>query len=104
MPSHQTGFARYAHQSGAPTLRRDVAGAWITSLGESGDALRDLSGRGVHGLREGATKPAWTRQQGRLALDFDGASSRVSLGTGRLDNTGPVTIALWINCDATSAT
>lgn len=78
IPSFATGFARYAADSEAPELWKDLVGAWLPFLGPTGKTLYDLSGNGNHGtltLMDPATD--WVTGRNGWALDFDGDNDEV---------------------------
>ena len=45
-----SAIARNASEAAYPHLRRGLVGAWVPSLGVTGNTLRDVSGRGSHGV------------------------------------------------------
>jgi hypothetical protein len=47
-PSYATGYAKNASQSAHPNLWDGLVGAWMPSLGVTGETLRDVSGRENH--------------------------------------------------------
>lgn len=77
-PSYATGYAKNASQSAHPNLWDGLVGAWMPSLGVTGETLRDVSGNGNHGtLTNMDAATDWVATSKGLALDFDGVSGRV---------------------------
>lgn len=93
-PSYGTGWARYACDSEVP--RPSFSGAWIPSLGNTGIALRDVSGRHNHGTFVGG--PTWQIANGRRCLLYDGVDDYCNLGTKVLSEAGRagITLAAWV--------
>jgi len=79
-PSYQAGYARNASESENPDLWDGLVGAWMPSLGVTGDTLRDVSGNGNHGtLTNMDAATDWVATSKGLALDFDGSDDYVEL-------------------------
>ena len=77
-PSYATGYAKNASQSAHPNLWDGLVGAWMPSLGVTGETLRDVSGNGNHGtLTNMDAASDWVATSKGLALDFDGNDDRV---------------------------
>jgi len=105
-PSYHQGFARSASESQYPGEWRGLIGAWIPSLGPTGDTLYDWSGFNDNDGALTSMDPAtdWVisgnpRLPG-YALDFDGADDRVILGSdASIDDifVGGATVTLWIH-------
>jgi hypothetical protein len=47
-PSYKSGYAKSADESASPHLWNGLVGAWMPSLGVTGETLLDVSGRGNH--------------------------------------------------------
>ena len=78
-PSYATGYAKNASQSAHPNLWDGLVGAWMPSLGVTGDTLRDVSGNGNHGtLTNMDASSDWVATSKGLALDFDGVNDYVN--------------------------
>ncbi len=73
-PSFVNGFARDRGESAYPELWDGLVGAWVPGLGKTGAVLRDFSGNKNHGALANAD---WVRNEGLLALDFDGINKEV---------------------------
>ena len=74
-PSYQSGYARNASESENPQLWDGLVGAWMPSLGVTGETLRDVSGNGNHGtLTNMDAASDWVATSKGLALDFDGTA------------------------------
>jgi len=98
-PTYQTGFARSADQSERPQDWRQLVGWWLPSLGPTGDTLRDLTAFQHHGTLT-SMPAAWVRDQGRLALEFDGSADYVDLKSPIFDPTdSQMSFMLWLNTD-----
>ena len=77
-PSYQAGYARNASESENPNLWDGLVGAWMPSLGVTGETLRDVSGNGNHGTLTGMDAATdWVATSKGLALDFDGSDDYV---------------------------
>jgi len=70
-PSYATGYAKNASQSAHPNLWDGLVGAWMPSLGVTGETLRDVSGNGNHGTFEGGTSWGTNHQERSIYLDGD---------------------------------
>ena len=71
-PSYATGYAKNASQSAHPNLWDGLVGAWMPSLGVTGETLRDVSGNGNHGtLTNMDAASDWVATSKGLALDYD---------------------------------
>ena len=80
-PSYQSGYARNASESENPKLWDGLVGAWMPSLGVTGETLRDVSGNGNHGTLTGMDAASdWVATSKGLALEFDGSDDRVLAG------------------------
>ena len=80
-PSYQSGYARNASESENPNLWDGLVGAWMPSLGVTGETLRDVSGNGNHGTLTGMDAASdWVATSKGLALEFDGSDDRVLAG------------------------
>jgi hypothetical protein len=77
-PSYKAGYAKSADESASPHLWNGLVGAWMPSLGVTGDTLRDVSGNGNHGTLTGMDAATdWVTTSKGLALDFDGSNDYV---------------------------
>lgn len=90
---------------GTGRLDSGLAGYWPMDNG-SGTSATDLSTNGNTGTLSGATGglPAWTTGQIGSSVSFDGTDDimTVSAGTGIVDASQNITIAVWIYPRATS--
>lgn len=76
-PSYESGYAPRDGESLYPNLFNGLAGAWCPSMGVTGNALRDLSGRGNHGVFTNMNPTtAWDTYQGQYALNFTNADGQ----------------------------
>ena len=74
-PSYKAGYAKNAGESENPHLWKGLVGAWMPSLGVTGDTLRDVSGNGNDGtLTNMDAASDWVSTSKGLALDFDGTA------------------------------
>ena len=80
-PSYKAGYAKSAGESENPHLWNGLVGAWMPSLGVTGETLRDVSGNENHGTLT-SMDPAsdWVTTSKGLALDFDGTGEHVDCG------------------------
>jgi len=100
-PNYATGYAKNASQSAHPNLWDGLVGAWMPSLGVTGETLRDVSGNGNHGtLTNMDAATDWVATSKGLALDFDGgtSSNHVSLGASDkiYENLTAATWVFWV--------
>ena len=78
-PSYASGYAKNASQSAHPNLWDGLVGAWMPTLGVTGETLRDVSGNGNHGTLTGMDAATdWVATSKGLALDFDGVDDYVN--------------------------
>lgn len=99
-PSYQAGYARNASESENPKLWDGLVGAWMPSLGVTGETLRDVSGNGNHGTLTGMdTATDWVATSKGLALDFDGFDDYVDCGRPSM-GVGKLTVNAWIKLNA----
>ena len=99
-PSYQSGYARNASESENPKLWDGLVGAWMPSLGVTGETLRDVSGNGNHGvltIMDAASD--WVATSKGLALDFDGFDDYVDCGRPSM-GVGKLTVNAWIKLNA----
>jgi hypothetical protein len=90
-PSYQAGYARNASESENPNLWDGLVGAWMPSLGVTGETLRDVSGNGNHGTFEGGT--SWGTNHQERSVYFDGNDDWVSgLGDVSLSASQPFSV------------
>ena len=96
-PSYQSGYARNASESENPKLWDGLVGAWIPSLGVTGETLRDVSGNGNHGVltnMDAATD--WVATSKGLALDFGGSPNYVNFSSIDLKlNPDAISFVFW---------
>ena len=79
-PSYASGYAKSASESAHPNLWDGLVGAWMPSLGVTGDTLRDVSGNENHGtLTNMDPATDWVTTSKVLALDFDGVNDLVEV-------------------------
>ena len=100
-PSYQAGYARNASESENPKLWDGLVGAWMPSLGVTGETLRDVSGNGNHGtLTNMDAATDWVATSKGLALDFDGTNDYVrSIGSNITHEDFPrthFTVSTWV--------
>lgn len=80
-PSYKAGYAKNADESENPHLWKGLVGAWMPSLGVTGDTLRDVSGNGNDGtLTNMDAASDWVATSKGWALDFDGSGEHVNCG------------------------
>ena len=100
-PSYATGYAKNASQSAHPNLWDGLVGAWMPSLGVTGETLRDVSGNGNHGTLTGMDAATdWVATSKGLALDYDGSDDYVNTTFNPLEKIGngnDWSISVWIN-------
>ena len=84
-------------------LLQNIAGLWSPSLGPSGYTLLDRSGRGNHGALTNMDSSDWVMRNGLPALDLDGSDDYVDAGTKSLPITSAVTLSMWANFSAMTA-
>jgi len=78
-PSLSAGYAKSASESANPNLWNGLIGAWMPSLGVTGDTLRDVSGNRNHGTIDNIDPATdWVTSEKGLALYFDGVNNRVT--------------------------
>ena len=98
-PSYASGYAKNASQSAHPNLWDGLVGAWMPSLGVTGETLRDVSGNGNHGTLQYDT--SWKTNSSETSLYFDGAQDHVSgFGDVSLSSTEPFTIATKVRLNS----
>jgi hypothetical protein len=86
------------------TILQGLVGAWCPSLGPSGYTLLDRSVRSNHGtLTNMDAGSDWVMRNGRPALDLDGSDDYVDAGTKTLPITSAVTLSMWANFSAMTA-
>jgi len=90
-------IAQNASEAAYPHLWKGLVGAWVPSLGVTGDTLRDVSGHGNNGTLTGMDPATdWQVDGGGWCLDFDGSNDYVSVGNvDELNGTDELTIAYW---------
>ena len=93
-PSYQAGYARNASESENTNLWDGLVGAWMPSLGVTGDTLKDVSGNGNHGtLTNMDAATDWVATSKGLALGFDGTDDHVVIPTFGRDLTSQATVS-----------
>jgi len=100
-PSYKADYAKSADESASPHLWNGLVGAWMPSLGVTGDTLRDVSGNGNHGtLTNMDAATDWVATSKGLALDFDKTNDIVIVndpnGFFRRSGTDDLSVACWI--------
>jgi hypothetical protein len=106
-PSYQAGYARNASESENPKLWDGLVGAWMPSLGVTGETLRDVSGNGNHGtLTNMDAATDWVATSRGLALDFNNGKSYETVVTNQTSGSFnyPFTAGCWVkDLDVTAA-
>jgi len=99
-PSYKSGYAKSADESASPHLWNGLVGAWMPSLGITGETLRDVSGNGNHGTLTGMDAATdWVATSKGLALDFDGSNDYVDVGLqvqDKLIMSQQASFAMWV--------
>jgi hypothetical protein len=98
-PSYQAGYARNASESENPKLWDGLVGAWMPSLGVTGETLRDVSGNGNHGtLTNMDAATDWVATSKGLALDYERSSNQYVYAPDKnIYNAGNYfTASLWV--------
>lgn len=72
-------IANNASEAVFPHLRQGLVGAWVPSLGVTGETLRDVSGRGYPGKLTNMDAATDWQTSGGGSLDFDGTNDYVLL-------------------------
>ena len=81
-PSYATRYAKNASQSAHPNLWDGLVGAWMPSLGVTGETLRDVSGNDNHGtLTNMDAATDWVATSKGKALYFDNNVHKVDYNT-----------------------
>jgi len=81
-PSFSTGYARNASESANPNLWKGLVGAWMPTLGVTGETLRDVSGNGHHGTLTGMDAATdWVATSKGLALDMFSPNDSIDAGS-----------------------
>jgi hypothetical protein len=96
-PSYASGYAKNASQSAHPNLWDGLVGAWMPSLGVTGETLRDVSGNGNHGtLTNMDAATDWVATSKGLALDFGGSPNYVNFSSIDLKlNPDAISFVFW---------
>jgi hypothetical protein len=104
-PSYATGYAKNASQSAHPNLWDGLVGAWMPSLGVTGETLRDVSGNGNHGTLFHSNVPdAWSANEKGVNLDFSPANSRIETSRNAgISGGSPRTLVTWFKTIQTNA-
>jgi hypothetical protein len=96
-PSYASGYAKNASQSAHPNLWDGLVGAWMPSLGVTGETLRDVSGNGNHGTLTGMDAASdWVATSKGLALDFDGVDDSCFIPSSDDLALTTLTISIWL--------
>jgi hypothetical protein len=102
IPSYKQGFARYAAESQAPGLWKNLVGLWVPALGPTGVTLFDWSGYGNNGtltLMDPATD--WVVTEKGWAIDI---IQEQKIQTGQLGISGkPMTVSGLFYCRSHSS-
>ncbi len=103
-PSYQAGYARNASESENPKLWDGLVGAWMPSLGVTGETLRDVSGNGNHGTLTNMDPASdWVGTSKGLALDFDGTNDYITMGdAASLKLPNSFTLECWAKTEGVS--
>jgi len=81
-PSYKSGYAKSADESASPHLWNGLVGAWMPSLGVTGETLRDVSGNGNHGTLTGMDAATdWVATSKGLALDMVSPNDYIDAGS-----------------------
>jgi len=98
-PSYATGYAKNASQSAHPNLWDGLVGAWMPSLGVTGETLRDVSGNGNHGTLGSGMIPAnkWITTEKSWVLDFDGFNDTIYCENSKSLRVGDGSFTVWFN-------
>jgi len=81
-PSYATRYAKNASQSAHPNLWDGLVGAWMPSLGVTGETLRDVSGNGNNGTLTNMNPATdWVNTSKGKALYFDNSVHKVDYNT-----------------------
>jgi len=103
-PNYATGYAKNASESANPNLWDGLVGAWMPSLGVTGETLRDVSGNGNHGtLTNMDAATDWVATSKGLALDFYPSSQSVTVPSDpkwSLHNAKNATISFYVNINS----
>lgn len=95
-PSYKASYAKNAGESENPHLWKGLVGAWMPSLGVTGETLRDVSGNGNHGtLTNMDAATDWVATSKGLALDFDGVDDVADIASPPSITGDSATLALW---------
>jgi hypothetical protein len=104
-PSYAAGFARFAAESGRPELWRGLVGAWVPALGNTGNRLLDVSGRGNHGTASGNN--LWTTTRYGPSFVFNDSSNEIVIGSAPLmafSSSTPFSVVFFANVTSLSET
>ncbi len=94
LPSYKAGYAHYAGEALFPELWKGLIGHWNPSLGSTGLALRDTSGKHSHGTLENMNPSSdWVVGPDGYALDFNGTNQHVVIG--ETVSSPPVSMSCW---------
>lgn len=84
-PSYAAGFARSAGESAWPGLWRDLRGAWVPALGNTGDSVFDVSGFGSTGT---INNGSWSMTPRGPAVHLESATPGQWIDCGTIDLPG----------------
>jgi hypothetical protein len=101
-PSYKSGYAKSASESASPHLWDGLVGAWMPSLGVTGNSLRDVSGNGNHGtLTNMDAATDWVATSKGVALDFDRTTNYVTT-TFRTNYGNTFGYSVWYKSSSTA--
>ena len=96
-PSYQAGYARNASESENPKLWDGLVGAWMPSLGVTGDALRDVSGNGNHGT---LTNTNWEVSSARKSVVYNGSTSKADIQSNKKFELQEMSACIWFKINS----
>jgi len=99
-------IAQNASEAAYPHLWQGLAGAWVPSLGVTGETLRDASGRKHHGtLTNMDPATDWQTSGSGWSLDFDGVNDYVLVNRSRVFDQliGNKTVQAWVKTSSPGA-
>ncbi len=96
-PSYATGYAKNASQSAHPNLWDGLVGAWMPSMGDCGNDLHDLSGRGNHAELDGRITPALLKViDGERQVVLNGGGDYYRVNNVRDFSPAELTYCYWV--------
>lgn len=96
-PSYQSGYARNASESENPNLWDGLVGAWMPSLGVTGETLRDVSGNGNHGT---LTNTNWEISSARKSVAYNGSTSKADIGSNNKFELQEMSACIWFKINS----